>query len=180
LHAQHEHLAVYVPRRTAAGGNNAYDWVALARVADLLIASGYNEHWATGRPGPVTTAAGFAQMLSYAARVSRTRVAPAIGAFGYSWPQGGGAAQMLSTLAAEQLLQQTGADLHGAGGDAYFTAGGRIVHFQTAAALIARARDARDIGMRWLALFSLGREPDAFWSRITTARQASSGRVQAG
>jgi spore germination protein YaaH len=170
LHAAHRHLAVYVPRRTADGGDVAYDWPALAGVADLLIASGYNEHAATSAPGPVTTAAGFAQMLRYAAPISRTRVAPAVGAFGYSWPVSGGDGTLISSVAAERWRRQAGARLEGAGGDAFFRARGRIVHFQTAAALIARARDARDVAMRWLALFSLGREPDAFWAGLATAR----------
>ena len=174
LHAQHEQLAVYAPRRTAHGGDQAYNWPTLARYANLLIASGYDEHSASGPPGPITTAAGFGQMLDYAARVSRWRVAPAIGAFGYSWPAGGGPGELLSTIAADRLRQQAGARLQGAEGDNFFTAGGRVVYYQTGAALVARARAARDVGMRWLALFSLGREPDSFWSHVTTARQAGS------
>lgn len=175
LHSRGERLAVYVPRRTADGGDGAYDWRTLAAAADLLIASGYNEHSAAGSPGPVTTAGGFQQMLQYAAGVSRQAVAPTIGAFGYSWPATGGRGVLVSTVAAEQLRRRFGAPLHGAGGDAYFFAAGRVVHYQSAAALVARARDARDAGMRWLALFSLGREPQALWSQVTTARSASGG-----
>ena len=110
-------------------------------------------------------------MLDYAASVSRWRVAPIIGAFGYSWPETGGQGVLLSTVDAERMREAAHARLRGGGGDAYFSAGGRVVHYQTAAGLIARARDARDIGMRWLALFSLGREPDSFWSHIKTIRQ---------
>jgi spore germination protein YaaH len=176
LHAAHRRLAVYAPRRTADGGDVAYDWRALAGVADLLIASGYNEHAATGPPGPVTTAAGFAEMLRYAAGISRTRVAPAIGAFGYSWPASGGDGTLVSSVAAERWRRRVGARLEGAGGDAFFRARGQVVHFQTAAALTARARDARDVGMRWLALFSLGREPDAFWAGLATARRPDARR----
>ncbi|HYB29319.1 MAG TPA: hypothetical protein VEF89_22100 [Solirubrobacteraceae bacterium] len=174
LHAQHEQLAVYVPRRTVQGGDRAYDWLTLARYADLLIASGYDERTASDPPGPITTAAGFAQMLDYAAGVSRWRVAPALGAFGYIWPARGGPGELLSTVAADQLRRQARARLRGGGSDTFFTADGSIVYYQTSAALAARARDARDAGMRWLALFSLGREPDSFWSHITTARQAAS------
>jgi spore germination protein YaaH len=174
LHAQHEQLAVYVPRRTVQGGDRAYDWPTLTRYANLLIASGYDEHTASDPPGPITTAAGFHQTLDYAAQVSRWRVAPALGAFGYIWPARGGPGKLLSTVAADQLRQQAGARLQGAGSDTFFTADGSIVYYQTSAALAARARDARDAGMRWLALFSLGREPDSFWSHITTARQVAS------
>lgn len=171
LHAQHDRLAVYVPRRTAHGGDDAYDWPVLLHSADLLIASGYDEHSATSPPGPITTAAGFESMLDYAATLSRARVVPAIGAFGYAWPTRGGPGQFISTVAASALRAQTHATLRGSGGDATFLADGLIVHYQDAPALIARAQDARNLGMRWLALFSLGREPDSFWTGITTARQ---------
>ncbi len=175
LHAQHQRLAVYVPRRTAHRGDQAYDWPTLLGSADLLIASGYDEHSATSRPGPITTATGFEDMLDYAATLSRSRVVPAIGAFGYAWPVRGGPGQFISTIAAAELRARTRARLHGAHGDARFVADGLIVHYQSTPALIARAQDARALGMRWLALFSLGREPDAFWAGITTARQARDG-----
>ena len=175
LHAQQERLAVYVPRRTARGGDQAYNWQTLLNSADLLVASGYDEHSAISRPGPVTSAAGFAGVLDYGATVSRSRVAPAVGAFGYAWPAGGGPGRFISTIAANALRARTGARQRAAGGDASFVADGLIVHYQNTLALIARARDARALGMRWLALFSLGREPDAFWAGITTARQKRDG-----
>ncbi len=170
LHAGHRRLAVYVPRRTAHGGDAAYDWRALAGAADLLIASGYNEHSADGPPGPITTARGFIALLRYAAGISRRRVAPAIGAFGYRWPADGGTGALISSVAADRWRRQAGARLQGAGGDASFRAAGAVVHYQTATALMARAGDARAAGMRWLALFSLGREPDAFWAALPSAR----------
>jgi hypothetical protein len=168
LHAAGRSLAVYVP---GPGPTPAYRWSELARAADLLIASGYDEHTSGSAPGPVTTADGFAQVLDAAAAVSRSRVVPAVGAIGFRWPLGGGAGTLVSSTEAAAALRASGARLHGAGGDAWYTAGGAIVHFQTTAALVARARDARDVGMRWLALFSLGREPDAFWSDVATARR---------
>jgi len=175
LHIQHERLAVYVARRTSQGGVQAYDWPTLLDSTDLLIASGYDEHSADSRPGPITTATGFEDMLDYAATLSLSRVVPAIGAFGYAWPVRGGPGQFISTIAANALRTQTGARLRGARGDASFVADGLIVHYQNTPALIARARDARALGMRWLALFSLGREPDTFWAGITTARQGDGG-----
>jgi spore germination protein len=175
LHAQQERLAVYVPRRTARGGDQAYKWPDLLSSADLLIASGYDEHTAASRPGPITTTAGFEDVLDYAATLSRFRVVPAIGAFGYAWPVRGGPGQFISTIAANALRTQTRARRHGAGGDTSFVGDGLIVHYESTPALIARVRDARAVGMHWLALFSLGREPDAFWAGITTARQTANG-----
>ena len=87
LHAAHRKLAVYAVRRTATDvddGAAAYDWAALARSADLVLASGYNEHSAVTSPGPVTTGAGFAAVAQYAAATSKGKIAPAMGAFGYA------------------------------------------------------------------------------------------------
>jgi spore germination protein YaaH len=172
LHAQHDHLAVYVPRRTSSGGDHDYDWKALARYADLLLASGYNEHSSTSAPGPVTTDHGWSAMLDYAAGISRRSVAPALGAFGYSWPPSG-PGQLISSVDAERLRRQSGAVAHTVGGDQMFRAGPRVIYYQDAQMLGRLAWQARLHQMRWLALFSLGREPEAFWAHIRTARQAA-------
>jgi spore germination protein YaaH len=178
LHAQHDHLAVYVPRRTGSDGDQDYDWRSLARSVDLLIASGYNEHSASSAPGAVTTTAGFGRMLDYAAAISQRSVAPAIGAFGYAWPAGGGGpGQLISTTDADSLRSQTRAPVRSVGGDTMFRAGGRLIFFQDTAMLDALARMARNSGLRWMALFTLGREPDPFWAHIMTARQAATART---
>ncbi len=172
LHAQGERLAVYVPRQTATGGDAAYDWPALLHAADLLIASGYDEHSATSAPGPVTTSGGFADVAAYAAGVNRWRIAPALGAFGYVWPVAGGLGRLISTIDAGALQRRTGARGETVDGDTTFSPGaGQVVYYQGAADLAAEAQTARDDGLRWLALFSLGREPAGFWSDVRTARQ---------
>src|SRR5262249_26742907 len=111
-------------------------------------------------------------MLDYAAGISRLRVAPAIGAFGYSWPARGGAGELISSIDAERWRRHVGAVARTVGGEVTFRAAGRVVYYEDARALAARARDARAHAMRWLALFSLGREPESFWAHIRTARQA--------
>lgn len=170
-HARGARLAVYVPRSTSSGGDRAYDWRALVGAADLLIASGYDEHAAGTRPGPVTTAGGFTRMLGYAASISTARIVPAVGAVGYSWPRAGGPGTLVSTLAAQQARRAAGAALRSADGDASYVAGGRVVHYQSGVDLVARARAARAAGFHWLALFSLGREPGWLWSHLRTWRR---------
>jgi hypothetical protein len=151
-------LAVYSPRPGNRFGA-AYDWAALAAAADLLIVSGYNEHAAATAPGPVSTAAGFDAVLAVAGAVSRTRVAPAIGAFGYRWPAAGGRGRLLSTRAALRLRRRCAPAL----ASNPFRCGRTIVHFESTRTLRARRRAAGAAGFRWLALFTLGREPRAFW-----------------
>ncbi len=168
LHARGVKLAVYVPRRTAQAplrSAAAYDWAALLKSADLLLASGYNEHSASTGPGPVSTAAGFAGMLSYAAQGSRARTVPLAGAFGYRWPASG-RPSLLSSAAAASLSASASRRL-GPGG--FELADGSQVWAATAGQLAAQAHAARAAGFAWAGLFSLGREPASFWARLDAA-----------
>lgn len=170
LHRAGRWLGVYVPRRGAGRvtrSTAAYDWSALARSADLVLASGYNEHSAFARPGPVTTARGFRDVLRYAGRVSRSRVAPTVGAFGYSWPLvGGGPGRIVPSHEAERLRLDAPRGSRRVGGARTYVSGGREVWYETRAGLAERSRAARRAGFRWIGLFSLGREPAGTLERM--------------
>ncbi|HEX2105746.1 MAG TPA: hypothetical protein VHF51_18985 [Solirubrobacteraceae bacterium] len=164
LHRAHRKLGVYAVRRTATQVTDsaaAYDWPALARAADLVLASGYNEHAANSTPGPVTTQAGFDRLARYAASVSRTKVAPTLGAFGYRWA--GGSGRMVSSAEAERRWPVR-AELGGADGRSRIDGSVRT-HFEASEDLWAREQAARRAGARWIGLFTLGREPERFWER---------------
>lgn len=167
LHAVDRKLAVYVPR-PGPGEGASYDWRAIARHADLLLASGYNEHWAGGKPGPITTSKGFDAVTKRALELAGKRKAvPTLGAFGYRWPRNG-RGRLIATTDAQRLRgDRTHTRKDGA---ERFRAGGDTIVYETAAGLRARARAARAAGARWIGLFSLGREPERFWDRFATAR----------
>lgn len=165
LHAVHRRLAVYVPRR-----GRAYDWRALARHADLLLASGYNESHAGSRPGPVSTSAGFEAVVSRALDTAgQAKAVPLLGAFGYRWPAAG-RGELIASDDALALRRRLRAPARIADGNERFRAGGATVVYATAAGLRARARDASRRGARWIGLFSLGREPAHFWVGLDTHR----------
>jgi outer membrane protein OmpA-like peptidoglycan-associated protein len=164
LHRKHRRLGVYAVRRTdteVTDSAAAYDWPALARAADLVLASGYNEHSANGTPGPVTTQAGFDRLTRFAASVSRTKVAPTLGAFGYQWGLGPG--RMVSSADAERRWP-AGAEVGSADGRSQ-TTGSVRTYFESAEDLWAREQAARRAGAKWIGLFTLGREPERYWER---------------
>jgi spore germination protein len=162
LHRAGRRLAVYVTR-PGPGEGAAYDWRALARHADLVLCSGYNEHWSGGRPGPTTTSRGFAAVVDRAlALAGPRRAVPVAGAFGYRWPRSG-AGQLISTVDAARLRRESGAPARRSDGSERFRVGGDTVVYETAAGLRMRVAAARAAGARWIGLFSLGREPASFW-----------------
>jgi spore germination protein len=167
LHAVHRRLAVYVMRTGAA-----YDWRALAASADLVLVSGYNEHWSGSRPGPTMTSGGFASTTRRAlALAGPRRAVPVLGAFGYRWAPGV-PGRLISSTDAGALRVRTGGPPVVRDGSARFRLGADTVVYETVAGLRARAREARAAGARWIGLFSLGREPARFWRGLVTARSA--------
>jgi spore germination protein YaaH len=169
LHRAHKRLAVYVPR-PGPGEGAAYDWAAIADGADLLLTSGYNEHWSGGGPGPITTSAGFGHVLRLGLELAGPRKAvPLLGAFGYRWPHPR-RGQLVSTIEAERLRRRPGAAAVRSDGAERFASGGDMVVYETVTGLRARARAARAAGAQWIGLFSLGREPLRFWDGMRTAR----------
>lgn len=169
LHAARRRLAVYVPR-PGPGEGAAYDWAALAGHADLVLSSGYNEHWAGSEPGPTTTSRGFAEVVDRALeQAGPAKAVPVLGAFGYRWPPGG-RGELIASRDAQRLRPSTGTARED--GWERFGAGADTVVYETTAGLRARAAAARASGAHWIGLFSLGREPAAFWDGLETARDA--------
>jgi spore germination protein YaaH len=165
LHAAGRRLAVYVPR---TGG--AYDWKAIAAHADLLLASGYNEHWSGSAPGPTTTSTGFADVRDRALAAAGPRKAvPLLGAFGYRWAPGQ-RGKLIGSADAAALRRRIGARGQPSDGSERFRSGPGTVVYETTAGLRARAAAARKGGARWIGLFSLGREERGFWTGFPTFR----------
>jgi hypothetical protein len=167
LHAADRKLAVYVPRPGPREGAS-YDWKAIAAHADLLLASGYNEHWARSAPGPTSTTRGFTGIVERALDLAGTQKAvPLLGAFGYRWPAEG-RGELISSADARRLRR--GRTARHADGAARFRAGGDTIVYETTTGLRRRAAAARATGAHWIGLFSLGREPARFWDGLETAR----------
>ncbi|ADB49808.1 glycosyl hydrolase family 18 protein [Conexibacter woesei] len=170
LAVRRRRLAVYAPRPTRGGSALAYDWPALAAAADLLLVATYNETGPQGPPGPLDSSAGYADVLARAAAVSQTKTVPILGAIGYAWPQTG-PGQMVSVIDAEQRRTRCRAPRSVADGNASYRCRGETVYHATSAGLRERARAAGAAGFRWMALFSLGREPRSFWDGMPRVRR---------
>ncbi|MDO8209681.1 glycosyl hydrolase family 18 protein [Conexibacter sp. CPCC 206217] len=171
LHGAGRRLAVYAPRPASAGSALAYDLPALAKAADLLLVATYNETGPNAPPGPLDSSAGFDSVLRGTAAVSRTKAVPILGAFGYVWRAAGGPGQLVSTVDADRRWERCGTARTIADGNASYTCGDETVYHATAAGLRARARAAGAAGFRWVALFSLGREPRSFWDGMAAVRR---------
>lgn len=164
-------LAVYVPRPREAGSSLAYDVPALAKAADLVLVATYNETGPNGPPGPLDSSAGFGDVLERAGEISRRKIVPILAAIGYAWSPDGGAGQMLSTVEADRRARRCRVKRHVRDGNASYDCRGTTIYHATRAGLRERASRAGAARFRWLALFSLGREPRSFWDGLPEVRR---------
>ncbi|MDS4070385.1 MAG: glycosyltransferase [Candidatus Competibacter sp.] len=67
----------------------AFDYRRLANNADYLILMAYDEHWATGAPGPIASLPWFAKVLRARQRdVPADKTIVAVGNYAYDWEKG--------------------------------------------------------------------------------------------
>lgn len=81
LHAHKLYLTVDVPMN-----EDQYDYEAIGKFADAVVLMAYDEHFSTGKPGPIAGREWFADGLrEYVQRVPPEKLIVAIGTYGYDW-----------------------------------------------------------------------------------------------
>jgi spore germination protein YaaH len=148
----------------------------LSETTDAVVLMAYDQCWATGTPGPVAAQDWLETTLeAKLANTDPSRYVVALGAYGYDWPDGAPA----RVLAAPQAVQLAGdnhqpiareapaANPHfayqGAGGDSH------TVWFLDAAAYRAQRAAALARHVRGVAIWRLGLEDPAIWTRTVPA-----------
>ena len=69
--------------------DNNYDYRNLAAASDYLIVMDYDQHWATGQPGPIASLDWFGQIVEKRlADIPNDKLIIALGNYGYDWTSG--------------------------------------------------------------------------------------------
>lgn len=84
FHSRNWQVSVNVP-----ANDPAFDYRRLAHSADYLIVMAYDEHWSTGKPGPIASLPWFAQVVHQRQHdIPAEKLIIAIGNYGYDWQEG--------------------------------------------------------------------------------------------
>ncbi|NKJ44283.1 glycosyltransferase [Novosphingobium sp. SG720] len=155
----------------------AWDLRAYARAVDRVILMAYDQHWLTGRAGPIAGQPWFARAVADGvAAVGPGKAVVALGSYAYDWPDRG-VAEPIGLAQAWQRAQAAGTtprfdSRSGNSGFAYRQDGTRhqvwmidaLASWNQLQVLRALARtDAAPVG---LALWRLGGEDPGFWAAL--------------
>jgi spore germination protein YaaH len=168
-------LTIAVPGKTGDDltdpSSGAFDLAALAAITDLLIIMAYDEHWDTGKPGPVASLPWVEAVVRYTlTQVRPEKVLLGVPFYGYEWP-GRGPGVGISMREAVRRSQQAGVPIlwDERAKVPYFRVGDRIVYFEDARSLAFKLSVGERARLAGIAAWRLGHELPDVWEAISRA-----------
>jgi spore germination protein YaaH len=153
------------------------DYAFLGRHADQLQLMCYDEHWASGDPGPVGSLPWLRRVIAYAASVApRSKVVLGVPFYGYDWPPAGPVASVTGVQAEALIAQHNAAPKWDADGESYWFqypdvgSGAHKVYYETGRSLQARLDAANKAGIAGIAVWRLGDESAGLWAPLKRYR----------
>jgi cellulose synthase/poly-beta-1,6-N-acetylglucosamine synthase-like glycosyltransferase/peptidoglycan/xylan/chitin deacetylase (PgdA/CDA1 family) len=160
--------------------NPDWDYPAYARAADYLMLMAYDQHWATGSPGPVAAAGWFEQTLARRMReLDPGRTIICIGNYGYDWSNRQREATEVTFQEAVLSSRDSEAEIKfdPATRNPYFDydeedGSHHTVWFLDAVTAYNQMRSARGLRPAGFALWRLGSEDPSLWNVFGSSRGA--------
>jgi peptidoglycan/xylan/chitin deacetylase (PgdA/CDA1 family)/spore germination protein YaaH len=156
-----------------------FDLKGFAAATDHLILMAYDEHWATGTPGPIASQPWFAASVRRAvAQVGRDKAIVAIGNYAYDWAEGAKAAEP-RTVEEAWTIEHDDPDAtlrfdpeSGNTRLRYMSDDGRAreVWILDAASAYNQVTALRSVAPAGLAVWRLGSEDPGFWDAVAAGK----------
>jgi peptidoglycan-N-acetylglucosamine deacetylase len=165
--------------------NPAWDYKAYAKVNDYLMLMAYDQHWASGEPGPIAGQEWFDSILQKRMKdLAPERTIVCFGNYGYDWIKGAKNAEDVSfqeaVLAARDSLDSPGdIKFDPASQNPYFSyeeedGNTHTIWFLDAATAYNQIRSARGRKVAGLAMWRMGSEDPSLWKIFGTGSRADS------
>ena len=174
LHAREMKLYISVPPN-----NSDFDYRVLAGLSDGLILMNYDQHFATGNPGPVAGQDWFVQNLEKALKVTpKEKLICAIGNYGYEWAFEKKTNKPIALPDPSRSVQQAWLSAAESESNIEFDPDSLNPHyafldenndrhdvwFMDAVTALNQMRAARQLGITTFALWRLGSEDRSMWA----------------
>lgn len=156
-------VALAVP----AGDTLAYPGAPLLSAVDMLLVMVYDQHWANSPPGPIASPDWARKLLALrVSEVGASRIIAAFPVYGYAWR--GGASDVVGYADAQRMAGERGLLLTRDASSSTLRAAKDDweTWVSDAVLLDALMTDAKPLGVRSFALWRLGLEDPAVWTRL--------------
>lgn len=164
-----------LPAKTASNEGSswsgAYDYQAISPYLDLAVIMSYDQHHASGAPGPVASQGWVDEALKYTLRYfSPNRVLMGLAGYGYDWTKRSGKAvnyQAIQDLIKRYRVAPQWNDEYQTPYFTYTQSGVKHeVWYENRHSAIAKMRLVKKYGLRGVAVWRLGYEDPEIWSAL--------------
>jgi spore germination protein YaaH len=170
-------FSVTVPTKTWDDRKNswsgAFDYQLIGKISDYVVLMTYDEHWFSGKPGPIASLPWVIKVLDYAiTQIPRHKILMGVAAYGYDWSARG--TQMIGWIKMNQLINKYGWDKVRWDNTAcapylrYWDAGGvyHEVWFENKYSLKIKLGLIKSYNLAGIGIWRLGFEDAVFWETV--------------
>lgn len=159
-------LSVCVPARVKRVAD-AYDYVAIAAVADRVFVMAYDEHWSTSGPGPVASLAWSQRIAAWAvANVPANKLVMGMPFYGRAWGDTNAASAYKHSSLIKLIAEKAavgGRDAEGLPYAQFSVQVNYVLHYDDAYSIRLRSEIYRNLGVDMIGFWRLGQEDPDVW-----------------
>lgn len=157
--------------------SGAYDYKFLGKCCDLVMLMCYDEHWSTGKPGPIASRSWVRRCLEYAtSTIPAHKVILGCAWYGYDWPEGG-RAKAYTSKGIKDLIEERKPilqwDNEAKSHWFEYTDNDGIKHtvwFEDPQSMAHKLHLAREFGIAGISIWRLGNEDPRYWDLLARYR----------
>ncbi len=162
-------LSVALPARVKRV-DDAYDYEAVAQVADRVVIMAYDEHWSGSSPGPVASLSWCGDVANYALKtIGPDKLVMGMPFYGRAWGDANYATAYKHSTGSKLIDERDLTVKRDPGGVPYVTFSETITYtfyYEDAVSFARRAEAYRSKGVRQAAFWRLGQEDPVIWTRL--------------
>ncbi|WP_081756678.1 DUF2062 domain-containing protein [Gorillibacterium massiliense] len=166
------HASGLIVTEDVPADDHAFDYGALAKIADRLIVMMYDEHSESGTAGPIASSNWFEQSLNQL-DIPPDKMVVSLGSYGYDWTEGSSdPADSMTFGDIIELAQQSKLSIHwdDEGDNPYLrykeSGDTHIIWFLDAATFYNQLKTVQENGFRGVAVWRLGSEDPGIWKLL--------------
>lgn len=166
-------VTVAIPAKTAdnpkASWSGAFDYQTIGEAVDRVMLMAYDQHYASGAPGPIASIGWVDKVLQFAtSQIPKEKVILGIAGYGYSWAKPGVAHSVTYQKAVELAAKGTGVRWDATHKAPFAEYQGRQMWFENAASISYKLDLVNRYGIKGIALWRLGQEDPQMWQVVAS------------